>query len=832
MDELRKALDTIALGYSQGNCSVDTLIKACNNYKAKKGLVDDFDYEIMVAKSCIDSINGVEQDAEIAKAIVPGQTKVVDGVLYVYSATKKGSKTQYDWHVVRRGAKTQAEIGRGAKLSEASIKGKQKYINDLFPNDLNSLKVVKTLGGSTGAKLVEDGDGNQYVLKKGSNTNSDHVKSEYLANQLYGILGLRTPDYELYDDNSEAILLSRFIPGTHVPNSTDFKKMSDGFMADVLLANWDVYQNDNCLINNATGAVIRVDNGGCLNYRAQGAQKTFDGNTYDTWKSMLRYNPGIANQLSYDDQLKQIDDILKKRDDVVNFLKESGQETLAAILDKRFDGFTQVKAEIQKTVANNSQKQAAKLGQIQPRNLKPDDEMYAEFDEAKINELLDETSKQTGDAVDSQGILTSQYKNGWALLANICKARGYDARPEVLSEKDFWKERQATEWPMMFRGFDSVGHLDDFKFSDFCHFGQYGIWGQGIYAHSDDSSKMGGSKKHSNSLVDNHSTESNWKQSKVYSGGFESAMDYARNNADRVAKMFWKSGAKIVNSEDLLDEIKAIGAADANSPQAQKLKKELDDIKAEWTKNELDLMNIRDVVKKDVYKKLHYDEEAVAALSDYLSNINWNSRNAQGKRNYPMFNEAVLKHIKTTVEKCGGTAKVLNADEEDEQVHFEIGGRDLYISKYSWNNNAIKQKNQFAPPYHYQAEKFKVFFDTNCVRPAAEAVERKMLTGKKAKELKDKVAKNKQDYYAKEKEYNDAILLNNNPTAKGTDIYSRIYNTVKDCNYASSGNHGKSVIGIYAALKGYDGIYQPDGNNSGHGFMIILNRSKIVTSID
>ena len=831
MDKLRKSLDTIALGYSQGNCSIDTLIKACNNYKIRKGIVDNYDYEIMVAKSCIDFINGVEQDAEIAKAIVPGQTKVIDGVLYVYSATKAGSKTQYDWHVVRKGAKTNAEIGRGAKLSDQSIKGKQKYVNDLFPNDLSALKVVKTLGGSTGAKLVEDTDGNQYVLKKGSNTNSEHVKAEYLSNQLYGILGLRTPDYELYDDNGEAVLLSRFISGTHVPNSMDFQKMSQGFIADVLLANWDVYQNDNCLVNNATGDIIRVDNGGCLNYRAQGKPKTFDGNTYDTWQSMLRYNPGIANQLTEDDQLKQISDILKKRDDVVNFLKESGQDTLAMVLDKRFDGLKQIEIELNKTKTKKAQKAAAKLGTIQPRHLKPDDEMYAELDDKKIEELLNETEKQTGEKADSDRILTAQGNQGWAFLANICKARGFDARPDVVSEAEFWKRRGETEWPLLFRGFDDVDYLEDFKFSDFCHFGMYGVWGQGIYAHSDDESKQAGGNTHSKPLVDNYSTEKNWKSSKVYSGASESAMSYARGKEDRIAKMYWASGAKVVNAEDLLDEIKAIGAAAANTPQAKKLKKELDDIKAEWTKNELDLMNIGDIVKKDVYGKLHYDEAAVTDLMDYFDNINWNSRNAQGKRNYPMFDEAVIGHIKPTVEKCGGTTEILNAGEEDEQIHIELGGRDLYISKYSWNNNAIKQKNQFTPPYHFQQQKFSVFFDTNCVRPATEAVEKELMSGKKAQELKDKVNKLRADYYAKEKEYNDATSTASSGASSGKDIYSRIYNVVRNCSYSSSGNYGKSVIGIYAALKGYDGIYQPDGNGTGHGFTIILNRSKIVTNV-
>lgn len=834
MKKIRKALETIAHGYSQGNCSIDTLIKACNNYKIRENIVDDLDYEILVAKSCIDSINGVEQDPEICKGIVPGQTKVVDGVLYVYSATKKGSKTEYDWHVVRKGAKTQTEIGRGSKLTDKSIQGKQKYINELFPNDLSALKVVKTLGGSTGAQLVEDADGNQYVLKRGSNTSSDHVKAEYLSNQLYGVMGLKTPDYELYDDNGEAVLLSRFIPGTHVPNSSDFAKMSEGFIADCLLANWDVYQNDNCLIKNANGSVYRVDNGGCLNYRAQGKQKTFDGNVYDTWKSMARYNPGISNLLDEDAQLQQITEILKKKDDVVNFLKESGEDVLAATMAARFDDLRRVSDELTTQKNNKAAVAAAKLGKIMPRTLKPDDEMYGELDDKTIQTLIDNTAKQVGCKPDDKYLLTAQDKQGWALLANICHQRGFDARPQVVSEDEFWKLRKSTKWPMMFRGF-SIGQkgVDDFKFNDWCHFGIYGIWGQGIYAHSDDHSKMTKNDQHSGAPVDLKSNEKNWKNAESYSRSSESALNYSSGGA--AVKMFWHPDAKIVNSEDLLDEIKAIGAAAMNSPKAKKLKKELDEIKDNWKKAELDLLNVADIVKQQVFSQIGYDETAVADLTDFLQNVNWGSRNAQGKRNYPMFDEVVKGKIKPVVEKCGGTAEIINEGGEDEQLHIEIGGDNLYLSKYSWNNNAVKQKNQFTSPYHFQAERFITFFDTNCVKPANDALQKELDSGNKSKELKDKVTKLKKDYYDKEKEYNDetaGAVAGGTGAVKGTDIYSRIYNIARHCTYQDSGNRDKSVIGIYAALKGYDGIYQPDGNSSGHGFTIILNRSKIITSID
>ena len=48
----------------------------------------------MVSKSLFDQLNDIPQDKKIAKAIVPGQTKYANGVLYIYSATKSGSKTE------------------------------------------------------------------------------------------------------------------------------------------------------------------------------------------------------------------------------------------------------------------------------------------------------------------------------------------------------------------------------------------------------------------------------------------------------------------------------------------------------------------------------------------------------------------------------------------------------------------------------------------------------------------------------------------------------------------------------------------------------------------
>ena len=181
--------------------------------------------------------------------------------------------------------------------------------------------------------------------------------------------------------------------------------------------------------------------------------------------------------------------------------------------------------------------------------------------------------------------------------------------------------------------------------------------------------------------------------------------------------------------------------------------------------------------------------------------------------------------IKPCVEACGGKAELIDEGTESERIRFKIGKSELFISKYSWDHNAVKQKNQFTSAYHNQCEKFVAFFDTACVKPATDAVQKELAEGNVSKQLKSAVIKNEADYYAKKRDYDNEV---NNTAADN--LLGRIYKTCKDLDYRDSGS-SKSVLGIYAALKGYDGIYQPDGNDSGHGFVIILNRSKIITTI-
>lgn len=166
-----------------------------------------------------------------------------------------------------------------------------------FPNDPDSLKVVKRLGGSTGAELVEAPDGTRYVRKRGNN--EGHVRSECFADAFYRAAGADVPEFRLYDTPNGPVKLSRYYEGTQALNDW-WKKASKKekaamtaelrkqYATDVLLGNWDVVgaSADNILIDK-DGKPWRIDNGGALAYRAQGAKKKDedwnDGFVDDLW---------------------------------------------------------------------------------------------------------------------------------------------------------------------------------------------------------------------------------------------------------------------------------------------------------------------------------------------------------------------------------------------------------------------------------------------------------------------------------------------------------------------------------------------------------------------
>ena len=778
-------METIALHNSEGKASDDLLIKACDAYKTQSEFIDDYEYHVCVTKSLHDHLNGIEPDEEICKAIVPGQTKVVDGIVYIYTATPN-AKTQYDWRVLKN---TTAGNKIGRQVDDAKIAAKQKFVNELFPTDLSTLKVIKRLGGSTGAELVEDAKGNQYVMKKGSNTSNEHVKSEYLTNQLYDLLGLRVPDFELYEENGEAIMLSKFIPMTRMPSASDYDEMAKGFAVDALLANWDVYQNDNCLVDSA-GRIIRVDNGGALEYRAQGAKKTF-GKTVSDFDSMEKYNPSVVGNLSLQDKVNQIDELLKKRDDVIGFLVQSNSN-LVGVFDGRFKDLQNIKNNLEAKINKGNRK-------IVPRKLKSDADMYRELTEDELDAIW---KAQPGKDYWSK-LQATNYTNGWELLNAICEERGFTARPEVVDETTYWNMAKNAKY-QMFRGLsDGGGHdaeyyADDFKYNDNCFYGTIGIHGSGIYAHVNDGDH------------DKSNTQTTYKKSDAYNA----ARSYAGRSGE-ILECVLDPSAKVALVPDLKKEILSLVTFDKAAVDAKQL--EIDSLNAQLKKQQDDLNNITDKTEKEIKEKMHWDEDTLVMSQLEIDNTDWGKLNDNGDPDYPTFEDFVEKKMFDWVKKNGGTV-IEKGKGTDVYVFTLPNSKEKFmLSRFQWENNAIKRKNAFSKAYNYPLKRFQDWM----MKEHYGVINKKV--AKELEHIGDKVTNLQSDIKVTKNELNvktsEMADLKRTKDPNG-DIISGIYESVR--------GGSKEAIGTYAALKGYDAIVEPHGNGGPNSFMIILNRSKVI----
>lgn len=808
MENIRKALDTIALNYSQGKVSVDVLIKACQAYKKQAGIQEDFDSEIRISKSLFDSINGVEPDPEISKAIAPGQTKSIDGVMYIYSPTAPGSKQPYDWHVITK-------VGSGAAMDAKTIDDKNRFINELFPKDLSSLKFTQRLGGSTGAVQVSDVNGNLYVKKSGFRKQSDgsevdfseHVKSEYLANQLYDALGLRVPQYELYEEKNtkgknEAVLLSKWISKKRDIGLQDYPELAKGFIADVLLANWDVYQNDNCFVDMA-GRVIRVDNGSCLDYRAKGQKKVFDDNVLKTFEGMVQYNPSVYNTLSSADVRKQINDIRKKKKEIVGFLRESGYTSLGDIISKRIDNLSQIEAllNLQIDIENTP---------ILPRKLKGAKEMYADISDKQIEDALKDipggsTESKINASVSKDG------NKGWVFLEKLGDIRGFSARPKVVTEDEYWKLFAKNPDRAFLRGLQgnsttkSEAFVKSFMFEDRCFYGTEAAHGQGIYAavndNPDKSKRFTGKGDYTKSTA--------WAE--VKSG-------YAYQSGSSIMKGILDPSAKTITQTELEKEIRDfIPVADKKlTDKIKAVQKAIDKIDSEVLKLDDAISNVSKKAVDDYYKKMHFNEADYTSMVTEIEGTNWGAVNAFGERDIPSYKDFVEGKMVNWVKAQGGTANIRRG-----VVDFVLPNSDETFSVNIIQYNgpfSIKHKGGFSPHYNIAVSQFQDWMNRAHINPIQKGIE----------EIKTK----SQNAILKLNSQKRDKISERNKKSGELDELNRGIDENNMFNLIHKNKYNTSLIGIWAMLKGYDAIIAERGNRNqyNNSYFVILNRSKVIVS--
>ena len=192
-------------------------------------------------------------------------------------------------------------------------------------------KISSQLGSNEGGWYEKKDTGEKYYIK--FYDNPDQARVEFIANSIYKRLGINAVKSELLEIGNKLAVVSKEVLGAEGVSKKVLQHSSDvrnGFVADAYLANWDVvglsYDN---IVRGIDGNMYRVDNGGSLIFRAQGATKDFLPNNIPELDNMLNeyFTSGQVFCGLTEDELKHqaqklIEDLNEK--DIKIILDESG----------------------------------------------------------------------------------------------------------------------------------------------------------------------------------------------------------------------------------------------------------------------------------------------------------------------------------------------------------------------------------------------------------------------------------------------------------------------------------------------------------------------------
>lgn len=145
--------------------------------------------------------------------------------------------------------------------------------------DASNWTVIGGQAGSTPAALVADDDGRAWYVK--TPPSDDHARNELLANRLYQLAGTAVAEVALVRRDGALAVASAVVRGASLgealssPDNGVAAEVCRDFAVDAWLGNRDVLgaDLDNVLVTRS-GAIVRIDQGGALAYRARGAVKT------------------------------------------------------------------------------------------------------------------------------------------------------------------------------------------------------------------------------------------------------------------------------------------------------------------------------------------------------------------------------------------------------------------------------------------------------------------------------------------------------------------------------------------------------------------------------
>jgi SPP1 gp7 family putative phage head morphogenesis protein len=234
--------------------------------------------------------------------------KILQGAFDELELLKKGKRNEIFDLAMEEGKKIhKAKVSEGMKKKWAAKKAAKKVgevpawvipkVEEAIPNP-RSLTFEKNLPGSTRPILMKDASGKRWVVKSvESGIEPGHLRSEATADRIYRVLGIDAPRSGIIDAGEGVSKVSEFLENgktldewlktaSEAKQRAMFKQLQEGFVADALLANWDVagLSMDNILV--VGDKAYRIDNGGALFYRAQGARKANFGPSVPELKTL------------------------------------------------------------------------------------------------------------------------------------------------------------------------------------------------------------------------------------------------------------------------------------------------------------------------------------------------------------------------------------------------------------------------------------------------------------------------------------------------------------------------------------------------------------------
>jgi len=239
----------------------------------------------------------------------------------------------------------------------------------------NWKKVSGQAGSNQGAFYVDPGSGQQYYVK--TPKTEAHAANEVLASALYEEAGLAVGRAYIGKNKAgKIVIVSPVIDNVDgelnkFPNNPEIlNQIQNGFAVDAWLNNYDVIglEKDNILVNK-DGKAFRIDAGGALLFRAQGADKSEQMNENVSEQIASLQNPDVNAQ------------------------------------------------------------SASVFGQMGPAEIGESAKLVANIDEAKIDELVDEAFAGGIDGISSQSIANSLKENLKRRRKELIEIYGLDDEP-------------------------------------------------------------------------------------------------------------------------------------------------------------------------------------------------------------------------------------------------------------------------------------------------------------------------------------------------------------------------------------------------------------------